>query len=64
VPVKRRYSFFISDDLYEGLKALKKREGVPEAESIRRALGEYLRKKRIAVHEKSERRRAVTRQRP
>ncbi len=63
MPVKRRYSFFISDDLYEGLKALKDREGAPEAESIRRALGEYLTKKGIAVHEKTERQRARTRRR-
>ena len=63
MPVKRRYSFFISDELYEGLKALKEREGVPEAESIRRALDEYLAKKRIAVR-KTERQRGATRQRP
>ena len=63
MPVKRRTSFFISDNLWEGLKALKKRDGVPEAESMRRAIGEYLMKKGIIVHDKTERQRAVTRRR-
>ena len=63
VPVKRRYSFFISDDLYEGLKALKERDGVPEAESIRRAIGEYLTNKRIVLQDKTERQRRLTRRR-
>ena len=45
------------------MKALKKRDGVPEAESMRRAIGEYLMKKGIIVHDKTERQRAVTRRR-
>lgn len=36
------YSFLISDDLDAGLKALKERDGVPESETIRRALRKYL----------------------
>jgi hypothetical protein len=60
----KRYTFFISEDLDAGLKALKQRDGVPEAESIRRALGDYLRKKDVAVTEKAERQRAGTRRRP
>lgn len=60
---KKRYSFFISDDLNSGLKSLKERDGVPEAESIRRAVGEYLTKKGIASVKKAERKRAVTRPR-
>ena len=61
---KRRYSFFISDDLNAGLKLLKERDGVPEAESIRRAVGEYLTKKGIASAKKAERLRVAPRKRP
>jgi hypothetical protein len=39
---KRRYNFFLSDDLRLGLAKLKARDGVPESESIRRALARYL----------------------
>jgi len=60
----KRYTFFISEDLDAGLKALKRRDGVPEAESIRRALGDYLMKKKVAASEKAERQRAGTRRRP
>ena len=63
MPVKRRISFFLSDHLCEGLKALKERDGVPEAESMRRAIGEYLTNKGIAVQDKSERQRVATRRR-
>ena len=38
----RRLSFFISDDLDAGIKALKAEHGTPEAETIRRALTMYL----------------------
>ena len=41
----RRLSFFISDDLDAGLKALKAEHGTPEAESIRRAVAAYLAQK-------------------
>jgi hypothetical protein len=61
---KKRYSFFISDELNAGLKLLKERDGVPEAESIRRAVGEFLAKKGIASAKKAERKRAITRSRP
>ena len=59
---RKLYNFYIDPELAEGLKALKNREGVPEAESIRRALAEYLAKK--GVVKKAERKRAVTRKRP
>jgi hypothetical protein len=36
--VKKRYTFFITDELDAGLKALKERDGMPEAEAVRRAL--------------------------
>jgi hypothetical protein len=43
----RRVSFFISEQLDTGLKALKERDGVAEAESIRRALAVYLKEKGV-----------------
>jgi hypothetical protein len=43
----RRLSFFISDDLDTGLKALKQQHGTPEAETIRRALAAYLSEKGV-----------------
>jgi hypothetical protein len=53
---KRRTSFFLDPELGDGLKALKARDGVPEAEAIRRAIAEYLEKRGIALEGKSERR--------
>ena len=41
---RKLYNFYIDPELADGLKALKERTGAPEAESIRRALAEYLRK--------------------
>jgi predicted DNA-binding protein len=41
----RRLSFFISEELDAGLKALKAEHGTPEAETIRRALTAYLAEK-------------------
>lgn len=46
---RRRTSFFVDEELAVGLKALKARDGVPESEAIRRAIGEYLDKRGIAV---------------
>ena len=43
----RRLSFFISEDLDAGLKALKAQHGTPEAETIRRALQAYLTEKKV-----------------
>jgi hypothetical protein len=60
----KRYTFFISEELDAGLKALKRRDGVPEAESVRRALGDYLRKKGVAGTDQPERQRVATRRRP
>jgi hypothetical protein len=47
----RRLSFFISEPLDDGLKALKERDGVAEAESIRRALAAYLKEKGVLVEQ-------------
>ncbi len=56
---RKRYSFWIDDEQAEGLKVVKERDGVLESEQIRRAINEWLEKKRV----KSERRRASTRKR-
>jgi hypothetical protein len=45
-PSRRRYSFWIDAAQAEGLKAVKARDGVLESEQIRRALDEWLRKRR------------------
>jgi len=42
---RKLYNFYIEPELAAGLKTIKARDGVPEAESIRRALAEYLTKK-------------------
>jgi hypothetical protein len=39
---KRRYTFYITEELDAALKALKQRDGIPEAEALRRALAAYL----------------------
>ena len=44
---KKQYGFLISEELANGLKALKERDGVPEGETIRRALAEYLARKGV-----------------
>jgi hypothetical protein len=60
---RKRYTFFIDPDLEAGLKALKARDGMPESEAIRRALGEFLIRKRIATAGKADRSRGHTRKR-
>ena len=51
----------IDPELAEGLKALKRRGGASEGESIRRALADYLKKRGVI---KAGRKRAGTRKRP
>jgi hypothetical protein len=48
MPNRRPYSFYIDEALDVGLKALKVRDGMPEAEAIRRAIAEFLRNRGIA----------------
>jgi len=57
---RKLYNFYIDPELAEGLKVLKEQTDAPEAESIRRALAEYLRKMNVI---KTERPRAGTRKR-
>ena len=42
---RKLYNFYIDPDLAAGLKRVKARDGVPEGESIRRALAQYLESK-------------------
>lgn len=56
----RRLSFFISEPLDAGLKALKREHGTPEAETIRRALTAYLKEKGVLREEKQPARRRRT----
>jgi hypothetical protein len=47
----RLYSLYLTDALREGLKTLKARDGISEAEAIRRAVGEFLKHRGVAVKE-------------
>ena len=55
---RKLYNFYIDPELAAGLKRVKARDGVPESESIRRALAEYLAQKGVMT---SPRARARTR---
>lgn len=44
---KKRYSFYITEELDAALKRLKERDGIAEAEALRRALAEYLQQKGV-----------------
>ena len=61
---RKRYTFFIDDEIAVGLKALKERDGISESEAVRRAIAEFLATRRIIVGTKAERKRAPTRKRP
>lgn len=61
VVARKRTSVFLDPSQTEGLKALKARDGTPEAEAIRRAIEEYLERRGVT---KTERKRAATRKRP
>ena len=56
-----RYTFFISEELREGLRALTVRDGIGESEAIRRAIAGFLEERNIKVSqpkkERSKRRR-------
>lgn len=59
--IRKLYSFPIEADLADGLKQIKARDGVSEAEQIRRGIRMWLKSK--GVTEKAERQRAATRRR-
>lgn len=60
--IRKLYTFPIDADLADGLKQLKERDGVSEAEQIRRGIRMWLESRGII--EKAERKRAATRKRP
>jgi hypothetical protein len=60
-PVSKTFTFAIPDELKAGLQAVKQRDGLSEAEQIRRALAKWLESKGVI---KAERKRASTRKRP
>jgi hypothetical protein len=64
VTVRRRANFYLDEHLLQGLKALKDRVGIPESESVRRAVAEYLERQGTGIIRKPERKRAATRKRP
>tara|TARA_B100000315_G_C14174352_1_gene405986 strand:- start:75 stop:257 length:183 start_codon:yes stop_codon:yes gene_type:complete len=57
---QRLFTFALPDDLKAELRAVKERDGVSEAEQIRRGIRMWLESKRV----KSERKRVVARKRP
>ena len=57
----RQTAFRIESDLLEALQEIKRRDGVPVSEQVRRALQAWVESKRVM---KAERKRAVTRKRP
>jgi hypothetical protein len=62
-PVTRsRYNFWIDDELREGLRAIRERDGVLESEQIRRAIRDWIEKKGLSVR-KTERKRVAPRKR-
>jgi hypothetical protein len=44
---KKKYTFFITEELDAALKLLKERDGIAEAEAIRRALTAFLAEKGV-----------------
>ena len=60
MPKPKTFTFYIPDDLKAGLQAIKQRDGVAEAETIRRAIRAWIEAKGI----KADRKRGATRKRP
>ena len=61
-PTTKTFTFALPNDLKAGLRAIKDRDGLPEAEQIRRAITAWLETRGVTV--KSDRKRATTRKRP
>ena len=47
VPARHRYTFWIDDSQAAALKAIKERDGVPEAEQLRRAIAAWIRERGV-----------------
>ena len=61
-PALKTFTFAITPELKAGLQTVRERDGMPEAEQIRRAIAAWLESK--GAIEKPERKRAATRKRP
>ena len=59
-PVSKTFTFAIPDDLKAGLRAIKDRDGTPEAEQIRRAIAMWLERNGIKADRKRPRGRKET----
>jgi predicted DNA-binding protein len=60
-PITKTFTFALPDDMKAGLQVIKERDGITEAEQIRRAIAKWLNEKGVVT--KTERKRAVTRKR-
>jgi len=58
---RKLHNFYLDAELADGLKTVKERDGISEAEQVRRAIREWLQRKDVI--EKAERKRATARQR-
>jgi hypothetical protein len=47
VSPKKLQNFYMDPELSDGLKAVKARDGIPEAEQVRRAVREWLERKGV-----------------
>jgi predicted DNA-binding protein len=59
---KRFTAFRLDEELLRGLEELKERDGMPQAEAVRRAIRVFLESKGIQI-EKADRKRVATRKR-
>ena len=57
---RKLFNFAIDDDLADGIKAVKERDGISEAEQARRAIRRWLEQKGVM---KGERKQSATRKR-
>lgn len=46
---RRRFNFWIDDELRDGLKTVRDRDGIVESEQIRRAIRKWLQSKRVST---------------
>ena len=44
---RRLHSFYLDPEQTEALKVIKRRDGTPESEQVRRALGDWFKKKKL-----------------
>jgi hypothetical protein len=60
-PITKTFTFALPEDMKTGLQTIKERDGISEAEQIRRAIAAWLFSKGVEV--KADRKRASTRKR-